>query len=238
MSHRTYDEKWFETQSLLATAIQREIPQLDRRQHRPQLAELYLRYIVIANKLSECVDQLVQPQKKKFARRLLELVVGRVLELKTDLVESDLCEYTYCGDTMDSLNLTPEESELKVPKCFKYERREELSTRQQFMDEVLEKLGFLDQPTETKKMTDVEAILLIQGHERARQGRLRAQFMKEIRMLKEKNKPTIAEDGEGEDSGKISMMAALCIQKIWRGYITRRMTKRKKLQEMLLIGKF
>lgn len=72
------------------------------------------RYIVITNKLSECVDQLAQPQKKKFARRILELVLGRILELKFDLVESDLCEYTYCGDTIDFLKLTPQMAELQV----------------------------------------------------------------------------------------------------------------------------
>lgn len=236
MSHRTYNEKWHEAQKLLATAIQREIPQLDRRQHRPQLAELYLRYIVIANKITECVDQIVQPQKKKFIRRLLELILGRVLELKTDLVESDLCEYTYCGDTITSLNLTPEYIELKIPNCFKYERKAELSSRKAFIDSVLEKLGYLEQPKEQETLTSKQAVLMIQSHERARQGRLRAQFMKEIKLLKDKSKPGLGEEQSVEESTKISLIAALCVQKIWRGYITRRMTRKKKIEEMLLIG--
>lgn len=39
-------------------------------------------------------------------------------------------------------------------------------------------------------MTEQQAILILQTHERARQGRLRAQFMKEIRSMKEKTKST------------------------------------------------
>lgn len=89
------------------------------------------------------------------------------------------------------------------------------------MDDILEKLGFLEQPKEVKEMSDVEAILLIQVHERARQGRLRAQFMKEIRMLKEKTKPTLVEKEESEQA-TISLGAAIRIQKMWRGYVTRR----------------
>lgn len=236
MSHQTYDEKWHAAHSLLTIAIQTEIPQLDRRQHRQQLVELYLRYIVIANEFSDCVDQIVQPQKKKFIRKLLELVLGRVLELKTDLVEADLCENTYCGDALETLNLTPEKVELKVPLCFNYERREELASRKIFMDDILEKLGFLEPVKEEEQITELQAVLLIQRHERSRQGRLRAQFMKEIRMLKDKSKPTGGEDSGG-DSGKISLVAALRIQKIWRGYMARRMTRKKKLQEMFLIGK-
>lgn len=40
-------------------------------------------------------------------------------------------------------------------------------------------------------MGEQQAILIIQTHERARQGRLRAQFMKEIRSMKDKNKPVV-----------------------------------------------
>ncbi|CAH1155617.1 unnamed protein product [Phaedon cochleariae] len=63
--------------------------------------------------------------------------------------------------------------------------------------------------------------------------------MREIKSMKEKSKPLQGEDaGEGEDdkSGGISLAAALRIQKIWRGYVARRTTRRRKLEEMILIG--
>lgn len=59
--------------------------------------------------------------------------------------------------------------------------------------------------------------------------RLRAQFMKEIRSLKEKGKP---ERGKAETG----FLAAMKIQKMWRGYISRTQTRKKKLEEMTLIG--
>lgn len=61
----------------------------------------------------------------------------------------------------------------------------------------------------------------------------RSQFMKEIRLLKEKVKvePT-AEANQLE----INRHAALMIQKLWRGYVTRRNVRKRVLDEMLLIG--
>lgn len=54
--------------------------------------------------------------------------------------------------------------------------------------------------------------------------------MKEIRMLKEKGKP----DGVKEKTD--GLLAAMKIQKLWRGFATRRKTRRRKLEEMYLIG--
>lgn len=55
--------------------------------------------------------------------------------------------------------------------------------------------------------------------------------MKEIRQLKEKGKPDSVR--ERSDSG---LVAAMRIQKVWRGFATRRKTRRSKLEEMYLIG--
>lgn len=59
----------------------------------------------------------------------------------------------------------------------------------------------------------------------------RAQFMKEIRMLKEKGKP---ESGKERDAS--GLLAAMKIQKMWRGFATRKRTRRRKIEEMILIG--
>lgn len=53
--------------------------------------------------------------------------------------------------------------------------------------------------------------------------------MKEIRHLKEKGKP----DGTKPTDG---LVAAMRIQKVWRGFTERRKTRRGKLEEMYLIG--
>lgn len=54
--------------------------------------------------------------------------------------------------------------------------------------------------------------------------------MKEIRQLKEKGKP------DGMKDKTDGLVAAQKIQKVWRGFATRRKTRRGKLEEMYLIG--
>lgn len=54
--------------------------------------------------------------------------------------------------------------------------------------------------------------------------------MKEIKQLKEKGKPDAS---KGKTDG---LVAAMKIQKVWRGFVTRQRTRRGKLDEMYLIG--
>lgn len=237
MSHKSYDLEWKKAQELLSETLNSEPVQADRREHRKLLATLYIRYILICNKLSMIIDQMVQPQKRRLVKKVLEATLGRILELKSDLVEGDLNEYTHCGDILELLNITPDQSELLVPTYLRNERKTELEYRKNVIENVLSKLGFLEKPVVKHVLTEQQAILTIQVHERARQGRLRAQFMREIRHMKEKTKPVPTEGGGGDDeTGGISLPAALRIQKMWRGYVARRATRRRKLQEMLLIG--
>lgn len=115
------------------------------------------------------------------------------------------------------------------------------------MDDILRKLGFYEEEEMEEPMSDEEAIRLIQIHERARQGRLRSQFMREIRLLKEKGEPpsqksfllssqfkqfrfrqhfSLVTAGKPEVltdlQSSSNLSAALSIQKTWRGYIARR----------------
>ncbi|XP_022236300.1 IQ and AAA domain-containing protein 1-like, partial [Limulus polyphemus] len=81
-------------------------------------------------------------------------------------------------------------------------------------------------------MTREEAVLLIQRHERARQGRLRAAIMREIRQKEGKGlhvplgKPTILPLQE----------AAIRIQKIWRGYLARKKVAEEREEELMFLG--
>ncbi|KAG9430941.1 dynein regulatory complex protein 11 isoform X3 [Apis mellifera carnica] len=83
-------------------------------------------------------------------------------------------------------------------------------------------------------MTELEAIRLIQAHERARQDRLKFQFMKEICQIKDKSAIKAETEIKNEPNETI---AAIKIQKIWRGYLTRFKIRKRCLEEMLLIGK-
>lgn len=54
--------------------------------------------------------------------------------------------------------------------------------------------------------------------------------MKELKMLKEKGK------SEGAKERESGLNAAMKIQKTWRGFATRKKTRRRKMEEMVLIG--
>ena len=239
MSNTTYDEIWKDAQNSLEdvvlsdSCLQGAKPQKDRKKLHRSIAELYIRYIVIANKLELCYDQMLQPQKRLLIRKLLDCTVGRVIELKHELVEVDLCEHSYYDDILLKHEITPQEAELRVPSYFRREREREIGERRRFIEDTLRNIGALEEVVAPKQMTEAEAIRLIQTHERARQGRMRFQFMKEIREMKERS--TIKPEPEEGNADK-EAAATLRIQKVWRGYITRRRMRKRRIQEMLLIG--
>uniref|UniRef100_A0A1B0CRU6 Putative aaa+-type atpase n=1 Tax=Lutzomyia longipalpis TaxID=7200 RepID=A0A1B0CRU6_LUTLO len=215
MSNYTYNKLWHDTQRQLESVAVQDFenqalePQFEKPAAQTAIFELYVKYICIANKLEEIYDQMVQPQKRLLVRKILDSCLGRVVELKGDLVNIDIMEFSYNDEVIERLGLTPLDIEIKVPRYFRREREKELAARRETMDEILKKMGFLDEQIEEEKMTELEAIRVIQMHERARQGRLRAQFMKEIRLLKEKGKPE-----SGKDKADSGLIAAMKIQKL------------------------
>ncbi|XP_067647279.1 dynein regulatory complex protein 11 [Eurosta solidaginis] len=254
MSNHYYNELWHQTHhevELLALADEQQgqnfettlaalataLPDADTTMEPKKLLqssvyEFYLRYIGIANRLEEVYDNMIQPQKRLLVRKLLDACLGRVIELKHDLVNIDLMEFSYNDVVVGRLQLTPIDTELKIPRYFLRERQKEIEQRNRIMHEILIKLGWLEEHPSEEKLSEIEAIRLLQIHERARQGRLRAHFMKEIRMLKDKGKT----EEKGKERSDMGLLAAMKIQKVWRGHTARRVTRRRKQDEMILIG--
>ncbi|XP_015436348.1 PREDICTED: IQ and AAA domain-containing protein 1 [Dufourea novaeangliae] len=239
MSSVTYDELWKNTQATLDELIQTDTnlqnakPQKDRKKAHNLVSELYVKYIIITNNLESCYDQVIQPQKRILIKQLLDSCLGRILELKHELVEIDLSEYSYFDDILIRLGVTPQEIEIQLPRYFRRERLKEIEERRSFIESTLRSIGALDEVILPKQLTESEAIRLIQAHERARQGRLRFQFMKEIRKMKARS--TIKPETEVQNDVR-KKTAAMRIQKVWRGYVTRRKIRKRCLDEMLLIG--
>lgn len=237
MANHVYDEMWRQAQDDLELLTIKDFEhqsvetEFDKTKAQTIVFELYLKYIILSNQMEEIYDSYVQPQKRLLVRKLLDCCLGRVLELKYDLVNIDMMEFNYNDEVMEKLRLTPLDVELRIPKYFRREREQEIQTRRKTMDDILIRLGYIDEEIVEEKLTELDAIKIIQMHERARQGRLRAQFMKELRMLKEKGKA----DGlkEKNESG---LLAAMKIQTMWRGFTTRKKTRRRKMDEMVLIG--
>jgi len=68
---------------------------------------MYIKYIQIFRRLEQAYDQIVHPQKRRVLRHVLDGVMGRVLELKNEMVNLELCEYHYFDDVLSDLKLTP-----------------------------------------------------------------------------------------------------------------------------------
>ena len=77
---------------------------------------------------------------------------------------------------------------------------------------------------------------MLQIHERARQGRLRAKLMRDIRNSEKQSEQKKAVETVESDLQIGLAAAAVRIQKLWRGFITRKFAQRKREEELIFIG--
>ncbi|XP_025049307.1 IQ and AAA domain-containing protein 1-like [Alligator sinensis] len=104
---------WLESQVALKELLAQELPATPPRPERDRaafsqgLATLFLRYVQVVRRLETCHDQMLQPQKRRMLRRVLDGALGRVLELKEALVQLDRSEYHFMDHVLQDLKLTP-----------------------------------------------------------------------------------------------------------------------------------
>lgn len=101
-SHLTLQELLDQEQPLLQPVPTREWQSFQYR-----LSTLYLYYLGLLRGFDTLYDQMVQPQKRRLLRRLLDSVAGRVLELKDEMVRVDMCEWHCLDHVLRDLGLTP-----------------------------------------------------------------------------------------------------------------------------------
>lgn len=237
MSHRYYQKQWVQAQESLSDLLTQEIPaeppkpEKDRLTAFQNIATLYIKYLQIFRKLEECYDQIVHPQKRRVLRHVLDGVMGRVLELKNEMVLLEFSEFHYFDDILSDLKLTPNDIEVPVPKYFLNERAKVLQDREKLLGQILAKMGPPEEVVEEVSMSTEEAVRIIQVHERARQGRLRAKFMREIRLQEERERMAANRGAPTLDNE----LAAVRIQKIWKGFSVRKRIKKERADEMIFI---
>lgn len=61
----------------------------------------------MTNKLIECYENILQPQKRILLQKLVDNCIGRVLELKHELVALEYSEFTFLDDKLLSMQLVP-----------------------------------------------------------------------------------------------------------------------------------
>ncbi|NWV62649.1 DRC11 protein, partial [Malurus elegans] len=230
----TYIKIWADTQKELDIMLQREQeefsqPQEDREQVRKMLITSYIQYLDIIRKLEAAHDHLIHQQKRAAVRKVLDGAMGRLLEIKKEMVSLEKSECHNMEDVLRDLKRVPEDIEIPIPKYFLKENLRTLQEREKYLDEILLNAGLLEQEPSTA-MTLEEGIQLIQVAERARQGRSRAAFMKKIYLEEKRQAQPQDQTDKNPDA------AATCIQKVWRGYAQRKKTERLREEEMIFLG--
>uniref|UniRef100_A0A671YWD1 Zgc:153738 n=1 Tax=Sparus aurata TaxID=8175 RepID=A0A671YWD1_SPAAU len=232
-----YNQLWADVHLELSRLLKEELPaepprpEKDRVVFFQRLAMLYVRYIQIFRQLEKVYDQVVHPQKRQLIRVILNSVIGRVLELKNEMVEKEFSEYHYMDDVLHDLKLKPADLEIPIPRYFISERSKELQQRKMMLTDILKMVGDPEspEPLKAKDMSQEEALKIIQVAERARQGRLRAKLNEESRKMNRMYRT--------KDSGTADLeSASVCIQKVWRGYIQRKRAKIARDEEMIFLG--
>ncbi|XP_021103047.1 IQ and AAA domain-containing protein 1 isoform X3 [Heterocephalus glaber] len=234
-----YNKVWHQTQEALNSLLDKESQHVIEPQRNQvfifqMLATFYIKYVQIFRNLENIYDQMVHPQKRILIRKILDGVMGRILELKNEMVELELSEFHYFDDILQDLKLTPQQLDIPIPKYFLKEKLEVIRGREKILAQILAESG-LDVPdmkTTVKAIPLEEAVKLIQITERARQGRLRALFMKQIYLQEYRAKQARILGEQVADAGA----AALRIQKVWRGFHQYKKTDREREEEMVFLG--
>ncbi|NXF98056.1 DRC11 protein, partial [Eubucco bourcierii] len=232
----TYNKMWADAQKDLDIQLQKEReellqPEKDQEKAFKMLTTSYIKYLQIFRNLEMAHDQLLHQQKQAVIQQVLDGVMGRILEIKKEMVELENSEFHYIDNILVDLELLPEDLEVPIPRYFIKERLEVLQQREKLLDQILLSAGLQTQKP-VKTMTSEEATRVIQVAERARQGRHRAAFMKKLYLEDKRQNQTEpqVEMGPSPDD------AATSIQKVWRGYNQRKKTQKMREEEMIFLG--
>jgi hypothetical protein len=240
MSHWLYNRQWHSAQQGIGDILEHELPQQPPKPEKDKVvafykvATTYIRYTLVFRKLEECYDQMVHPQKRRLIRHMLDGTIGRILEMKQELFSLELLEYSYFDDLLTDMKLTPADVQLPIPRYFLSENAKVLKEREKLLGSILAQMEAQGdtKPEEEATMSTEEAIQLIQVHERARQGQLRARFMKDIKLQAERDKQVELRGHPKLDK----TMAATIIQKMWRGFSQRRAVEAMRAEELVFLG--
>uniref|UniRef100_A0A5K3F269 ATPase_AAA_core domain-containing protein n=1 Tax=Mesocestoides corti TaxID=53468 RepID=A0A5K3F269_MESCO len=143
----------------------------------------------------------------------------------------ELADYHYFDDIICDLQLTPAELQVPIPKYYVVDVEKVIKDRHAFITNIRTQAE-ASSVKEKEPISIIEAVLVIQRHERARQGRLRAKYMREIR-LQEEAEMSPAQRNRELPSPKD---AAILIQKNWRGYLARQYSRRMRQDEFIWLG--
>eukprot|EP00792_Barthelona_sp_PAP020_P006244 TRINITY_DN2943_c0_g1_i1.p1 TRINITY_DN2943_c0_g1~~TRINITY_DN2943_c0_g1_i1.p1 ORF type:complete len:821 (+),score=163.67 TRINITY_DN2943_c0_g1_i1:1062-3524(+) len=243
MSTRTYDELWKKTMFDLLEIIDIQQPppefagglkKMSPEQKFQQLKLVYLKTLSAYKALNEVNDMTLHAQKRLTLAMLLQGIMGRILELRKDLVKFQGYEVIFFDDLCLDNQKTFDYTDVDIPLFVKGDRADEVTVREEHVRTLCEKFGipkeidFFDRHCSVAPavvpLTPDEAILLIQTAERGRQGRYRSLWARDVL------------EAQDFSSSMTPDSAALLIQHGWNRYLAQMEIKAAKVEELYSLG--
>eukprot|EP00820_Chromera_velia_P016974 Cvel_26417.t1-p1 / transcript=Cvel_26417.t1 / gene=Cvel_26417 / organism=Chromera_velia_CCMP2878 / gene_product=IQ and AAA domain-containing protein 1, putative / transcript_product=IQ and AAA domain-containing protein 1, putative / location=Cvel_scaffold3136:4429-6571(+) / protein_length=222 / sequence_SO=supercontig / SO=protein_coding / is_pseudo=false len=201
-------------------------------------AGLYVKYIKVFNKLEDCYDQIVHPQKREAIKPVLENVAVRMLELRNLLKALNPRpgnSYLALDDILAELKTNPDETITRVPRYFRNdaENADSYDVKIRRLDTWLEAFhgAVLEEQLDPPKWTPPQAELsveqvieLIQRNERGRMGIVHAKKMIAYRKaaLQKEAKAKAGDDDAAERILERETHAASVIISHWKRALIRK----------------
>ncbi|CAF0896390.1 unnamed protein product [Adineta ricciae] len=245
MSQKTTQFLWSNTQIKLSRIITSEISAPkgfdNKRQAYNYVRHLFIKYNDLLKRLDEVYVTLLHPQKRSILKILLDGLVGRLIELKQEMMKFDGCEYTYFEDIALNHNKTLDDLCIQIPRYFAEDRFRAIEQRNQMIKLILNRLeqskkDYLSRNSlliavksdQIDAITLAHAVRVIQAHERARQGRVQAYFMRQMKKdVKTVETKAINDNNLGD--------SCLIIQTIWRQKSAEKRFHQRKLEHVKLL---
>ncbi|XP_024391547.1 uncharacterized protein [Physcomitrium patens] len=258
MSHQTFDLEWTTAMLELVELTKIEFPrQIESWPTLDQFKRIYVLYLQVFRKLEDAFDQIIHPQKRRFAWKALEACIGRMLEVKGWMVGlNENKEYFNYDDILMELHLPLDKLDITPPRFLTDDSKEMFKAREAFLIQAHSDAEVARTKVQAEKeaaakaaadfqarknrtevlappppLTEEECILIIQAEERGRQSRMK---IKEL----EKQKRMQEVELEKQRSGQKPLTkdtAVGVLQRVARGFNGRLQTEALVLDELTLI---
>lgn len=201
MSFPFYGKMWIATQrdlndAFLCEKVLKELePTMDRNFAHRLIGNLYARYLILCNNLSELYDQTLQPQKRPLVEKLMITTKQRWQEILKEIQQIEMSQFVYVDNALIELCLVPQNVQFLRPFYFPRKRDIECQTLleqgvkvEEVLDEATLKIPakfrkiLTPEELEEKRKRDeiTKAVNIIKAHEKAKQARIVALNIREF----------------------------------------------------------